>query len=160
MEVTAMKPFSSNAAAVDMYQQPGHLIRRAQQVHNQLWAAEVSSDVTSTQFAVLSAIAVNPATDQNSLAREASLDTSTVADVVNRLAARGFLARAKHPEDRRRNVLTLTDEGARVFEEISESALRMTDKLVGCLTEGDRRDLVRILQRVVEAGESGEGGRT
>ncbi|WP_186763064.1 MarR family winged helix-turn-helix transcriptional regulator [Lentzea tibetensis] len=155
-----MKPFSSNAAAVDMYQQPGHLIRRAQQVHNQLWAAEVSSDVTSTQFAVLSAIAVNPATDQNSLAREASLDTSTVADVVNRLAARGFLARAKHPEDRRRNVLTLTDEGARVFEEISESALRMTDKLVGCLTEGDRRDLVRILQRVVEAGESGEGGRT
>lgn len=155
-----MRPFSSNAMAVDMYQQPGHLIRRAQQVHNQLWVSEVSSDVTSTQFAVLSAIAVNPAIDQNTLAREASVDTSTVADVVNRLAARGYLARTKDPEDRRRNLLTLTKEGGRLFEEISVAALRMTERLVGCLTEGDQRDLVRILQRVVEAGESGDGGKT
>lgn len=155
-----MRPLSKNATAVDMYQQPGHLIRRALQVHNQLWASEVSSDVTSTQFAVLSAIAVNPAIDQNTLAREASLDTSTAADVVNRLVARGYLARTKDPDDRRRNLLTLTDEGARLFEEISEAALRMTEKLVGFLTEGDRRDLVRILQRVVEAGEPHDGGRT
>lgn len=148
------------AVAVDMYAQPGHLIRRAQQVHNQLWASMVSADVTSTQFSVLSAIAAAPEIDQNTLAREASLDTSTVADVVNRLAARGLLARTKHPDDRRRNLLTLTEDGRRLFVDIAQAAQRMTEKLVGSLTEGDRRDLVRILQRVVEHGESADGGRT
>ncbi|GLZ33666.1 transcriptional regulator [Lentzea sp. NBRC 105346] len=139
---------------MDMDRQPGHLIRRAQQVHHQLWTSMVSPDITPTQFAVLSAIAANPAIDQNTLARQTSLDTSTVADVVYRLDARGYLARTKSPEDRRRYLITLTDEGRRIFAEISQAAPRMTERLVGCLTEGDRRDLVRILRRVVEAGES------
>ncbi|GGM67369.1 MarR family winged helix-turn-helix transcriptional regulator [Dactylosporangium sucinum] len=142
------------AVETDMYRQPGHLIRRAQQVHNWLWTADVSNEVTSTQFAVLSAIASTPQTDQNSLSRQVSLDTSTVGDVVNRLLERGYVVRSRDPDDRRRNVLSLTEEGDRLHAVISVAASRMTDRLVECLSEQDRDDLVRILQTLVEAGEA------
>lgn len=142
------------APAVDMYQQPGHLIRRAQQVHNQMWVAQVSTEVTSTQFAVLSVIAAHPETDQNTVAREASLDTSTTADVINRLAARGYLQRTKDPRDMRRNLHSLSGDGQELFDRISVSAARMTDRLVACLSDHERRELVGYLQRVVEVGET------
>ncbi|MDF3337112.1 MarR family winged helix-turn-helix transcriptional regulator [Mycolicibacterium septicum] len=122
-----------------------------------MWATRVSTDVTSTQFAVLSVVADNPDTDQNTIAREASLDTSTTADVVNRLVAHGFLARIKDPNDRRRNLLSLTAHGSELFEEISVTAARMTDELVACLPAHDRRELVRLLQRVVSVGEARTG---
>ncbi|WP_238019782.1 MarR family winged helix-turn-helix transcriptional regulator [Dactylosporangium sp. AC04546] len=150
------------AVETDMYQQPGHLIRRAQQVHNWLWTTDVSNEVTSTQFAVLSAIASTPHIDQNSLSRQVSLDTSTVGDVVNRLLERGYVVRSRDPDDRRRNVLTLTEEGDRLHAVISVAASRMTERLVESLSEQDRDDLVRILQTLVEAGEAlrntAEGG--
>lgn len=139
---------------VDMRMRPGHLIRRAQQVHNHLWASTVSAEVTSTQFAVLSAIEAKPSIDQNTLSREASLDTSTTADVVNRLHDRGYVVRSRDREDRRRNLLTLSEDGERLFAEISVAAARMSDLLVECLTAEDRRRLIGILTQVVEAGEA------
>ncbi len=141
------------ALRINMHQQPGHLIRRAQQVHTQMWAGSVSTEITSTQFAVLSAIAEQPASDQNTISRRACLDTSTVAEVVYRLAERGYLTRSKDPADRRRNLHSLAPEGERVFTEVSFAAAEMTDRMTAVLPEHDRRELVRILQRLVEAGE-------
>jgi DNA-binding MarR family transcriptional regulator len=83
-----------------------------------------------------------------------SLDTSTVGDVVNRLIERGYVVRGRDRVDRRRNLLSLTDEGRRLHAVISVAAARMTERLVASLSEDDREDLVRILQRLVEAGEA------
>jgi len=97
------------------------------------------------------------------LSRQVSLDTSTVGDVVTRLMERGYLVRSRDSVDRRRNLLTLTDAGERLFAEISVAASRMTGGVVACLSPDDRDDLVRILQRLVAAGEeqrdSGEAAR-
>ncbi|NBE50566.1 MarR family winged helix-turn-helix transcriptional regulator [Streptomyces boluensis] len=155
--MTDQKPDSEALEAalrIDMYQQPGHLIRRAQQVHTSMWVSLVSAEVTSTQFAVLSAVAEEPETDQNSISRRVSLDTSTVAEVVNRLAARGYLTRTKDTVDRRRNLLSLSPDGVRLFTEVSRAAAAMTDRLVEILPDDDRKELVRILQNLVESGEA------
>lgn len=148
------RPDERAPTPADPQRQPAQLIRRAQQVHTAMWAAQVSSEVTSTQFAVLKAIARQPLLDQNTLSREAHLDTSTVADVVNRLHARGLLERTRDAVDRRRNLLTLTESGQRLYEGLQVAATAMTERLVGCLSEEDRRDLVRILTLLVEAGEA------
>jgi MarR family transcriptional regulator, lower aerobic nicotinate degradation pathway regulator len=145
---------ASQAVEADIHRQPGHLIRRAQQVHTWLWTTDVSKDVTSTQFAVISAVAATPYIDQNSLSRQVSLDTSTVGDVVNRLIERGYVVRGRDRVDRRRNLLSLTDDGRRLHAVISVAAARMTERLVASLSEDDREDLVRILRRLVEAGEA------
>jgi MarR family transcriptional regulator, lower aerobic nicotinate degradation pathway regulator len=99
------------AGGVDMRTQPGHLIRRAHQLHDALWASEVSKEITPAQFSVLTVGAEQGRCDQATIAREASLDTSTAGAVVFRLVKRGWLRVESDAADRRRNVLELTAEG-------------------------------------------------
>ncbi|HEY8803038.1 MAG TPA: MarR family transcriptional regulator, partial [Candidatus Dormibacteraeota bacterium] len=55
-------------------QHPGHLLRRAVQVMNQLWNEEVSHTITSPQFAALNALYSEPNLDQRTLGQRISLD--------------------------------------------------------------------------------------
>lgn len=84
---------------------PGHLLRRAQQVHTELWATWVEG-LTGPQYATLVAIAGWDDVDQ---CRAGQLDKSTVAEVVRRLVDKGWVRRTPDPADRRRRLLTLTD---------------------------------------------------
>ena len=43
---------------------PGHLIRRAGQVHNEMWTRYVPGSVSSVQYAVLSTVARHEPLDQ------------------------------------------------------------------------------------------------
>ena len=68
---------------------PGHLIRRAQQIHAAVFAETVSDpNLTSPQFAVLAALHQAPHIDQVSLAQRLAIDRSTITDVAARLVER------------------------------------------------------------------------
>lgn len=137
----------------DMYGQAGHWVRRAHQVHNALWATLVSAAVTPSQFSALSALADSPNIDQNAISRATSLDTSTIGAIVNRLIQRGWIDVSKDPADLRRNLLTLSPAGEDEFRLIAHKAAQMTDVFVEPLADPERQELVRILKRLVEAGE-------
>ncbi len=132
-----------------MRRRPGYLLRRAHQIHDALWVAEVSQDTTPTQFAVLSVVAHLAHADQTAVAREASLDTSTAGAVVYRLIERGWLLAETSPSDRRRNVLSLTEDGEEQYLRLAAAATTLTDHLVAPLVEQDREALVELLQRLV-----------
>ena len=137
----------------DLRRHPGHLIRRAQQVHYWLWNAEVSSEVTSPQFAVLYALRAEKNIDQKTLGERVSLDRSTTAEVVGRLASRGLLQRFRDPRDARRNLLRLTSPGLRTTERLIPKAARMNRLLVSVLSECEQAELLRMLNLVVDADE-------
>ncbi|AWB88289.1 MarR family winged helix-turn-helix transcriptional regulator [Salinibacterium hongtaonis] len=149
--VTAQVPPSDPE---DMHSRPGHLIRRAQQVHGYLWTAMVSKDVTPTQFSAITVIAARPGTDQIALSRESGLDTSTTGAVIQRLIQRGWVAVDRDPKDMRRKLLSLTPEGQRVFDEVAVRAASMTDRMVESLELGERAQLVSLLARLVAHGET------
>lgn len=138
----------------DLRRHPGHLIRRAQQVHYWLWNAEVSAEVTSPQFAVLYALRAEKNIDQKTLGERVSLDRSTTAEVVARLASRGLLQRFRDPGDARRNLLRLTALGLRTSENLIPRAARMNRLLVSVLSECEQAELLRMLNLVVDADES------
>lgn len=137
----------------DLRRHPGHLIRRAQQVHYWLWNAEVSSEVTSPQFAVLYALRAETNIDQKTLGDRVSLDRSTTADVVARLKARGMIQRIRDPRDARRNLLRLTAAGQRTTERLIPKAVRMNRLLVSVLSECEQAELLRMLNLMVDADE-------
>lgn len=88
------------------------------------------------------------------MSREASLDTSTAGSVVFRLVQRGFIRLDKDPNDRRRNLLWLTETGEQLRQEIGARASAMTDRWVGGLDEAELELLVSLLQRVIDDGEA------
>lgn len=139
--------------ARDLRRHPGHLIRRVQQVHDWLWTTQVSPTVTSPQFAVLYTIRARPDIDQKTLGDEVSLDRSTTTEVLKRLSARGLVRRVRDCDDGRRNLLRVTAEGARTVERLTPLAVAMNAKLVGVLDQGQREDLLRMLNLLVDSDE-------
>ena len=113
----------------------------------------MSPAVTSPQFAVLYTIRAQPEIDQKTLGEEVSLDRSTTAEVLKRLAARGLVRRIRDCNDGRRNLLRLTAEGARTVARLTPRAVAMNAKLIGVLDADQREDLLRMLNLLVDSDE-------
>lgn len=140
-------------APEDLMQHPGHLMRRAVQVLNTLWAEEVSRTITSPQFAALNALYAEPDLDQRTLGERISLDRSTMAEVVSRLAARDLIRTERHPRDARKKAITLTPKGLQAVQQLIPRTHAMTARLVGSLDEKQREQLLCLLTSVVGANE-------
>lgn len=139
---------------------PGHCIRRLQQIAVALFVQEsATSGVTPVQFAVLHTLAQQSGIDQRTLAGLVSFDTSTIGGVIDRLEARGLLTRSHSADDRRVRLLDLTAEGEELLAELTPSMQHTQARLLEPLSATERRDFMRMMQRVIarheELGRSG-----
>lgn len=82
------------------------------------------------------------------LAEVLSCDASNVTGLVDRLEARGLLARRPSPGDRRVKVLALTPRGVRLRDEMLRHMTGQPLPL-SSLTPDERRALVGLLERLV-----------
>jgi DNA-binding MarR family transcriptional regulator len=132
---------------VDQTEAPGHLLRRAQQVHTEAWTHTVVR-VTGPQYAVLVAVAGWPGLDQKRVGELASLDKSTAAGIVSRLTAGGWLEHTADPSDGRRRLLRLTTPGQHELPQVTVHARRVQEQLLASLPENERERFVDMLAQV------------
>lgn len=142
---------AAHAAVLPLTTTVGHLIRRAQQMHTSLWTQEFERELTSPQYALLSALTI-AATDQRSAGELASLDKSTAADVVARLERTGWLARERDPLDGRRYALSLTAPARTALRHITPRVSELQRRLLEPLSPDDRPWFVQALARVAYGG--------
>ncbi|MEU6468158.1 MarR family transcriptional regulator [Streptomyces massasporeus] len=139
--------------AADLTTHPGHLARRLQQAHYLLWNAMVSEEITSPQFAVLNTLVAEPGLDQRTVGERVGLDRSTIAEVISRLSRRGLLDKVRDPQDGRRSLLHLTDEGARTHRKLTVRTARMNQVFLAPLTADERTVFFDLIRRVADAAE-------
>jgi DNA-binding MarR family transcriptional regulator len=141
-------------AVVDPLQAPGHLLRRAQQVHTEAWTRLVAR-VTGPQYAVLVAVAGWPGVDQKTAGELASLDKSTAAAIIGRLATGNWLERVQDGTDRRRRRLRLTAQAVHALPSLTSSARTVQDALLTGIADGEREDFIDALAHVARIRGSG-----
>lgn len=141
-------PSRAEALAIDLYDQPGHLIRRAQQIAVSMFFEALGRDVTPVQYAILRMLQERPGIDQVTLAQEVALDTSTTAEIAARLEAKGWILRELLPRRQRR--LTLTTTGEAVLQRLLPGLAAMNQQLLARLDEGERREFMRLLGKFVQ----------
>ena len=73
--------------------------------------------LTQKQCAVLELIAANPQSSQIDLAAALGTDRATMMALVDRLDARGLIARTPSARDRRRQELSLTEDGQTLLKD-------------------------------------------
>jgi DNA-binding MarR family transcriptional regulator len=73
---------------------------------------------------------------------------SVVSRAVARLMALGWVTRMANAKDRREAPLRLTADGRHVYRELVPIVLDYQDHLLGDLTEGERRTLERLLDKL------------
>ena len=142
-------PLLLNGAAFDVSQEVGFLLRRVQQRVTSLFQQRMKDyDLTPTQFASLCKMAEIEEVSQNHLGRLVNLDPATNQGVVRRLIKRGLICRRDDPNDRRRSLLSLTDQGRELLVECLPTASRVTPAVLGPLSPDERVEIVRLLKKL------------
>ncbi len=140
---------------VDLYEMPGHLVRRLHQISIALFGtrmAEAGIDLTSVQFAALVAVRGNPGIDQATLAGLIAYDRVTIGGVIDRLVAKGLVTREVSPRDRRARVLELSDAGQVLLDRALPVAVAVQDDILDGLSMEEREGFVALLRKATEAG--------
>ena len=142
---------------LDLYQMPGHLIRRLNQISVSVFAEAMrraGHDLTPVQFAALSALARHPGVDQATLAGLVAYDRVTLGGVVDRLEAKGLVARDVSARDRRARELRLTAEGRDLLARAEPVVRALQDDILAGLSPAERSEFLRLLQKATDAGNA------
>ncbi len=137
--------------ALFVHSMPGHYIRRMQQVAVRLFAEHVEGDMTPVQFAALSALADSPDIGQAALAALIGYDRATIGGVIDRLETKGHVRRRADPDDRRSNILSLTDTGRAALETARPQVEAVQEKLLGPLSASERIVYERLCRTILAA---------
>lgn len=133
-----------------IYDQPGHLIRRLQQIAVALFMAETKDfDITPIQYAALLAIELHPGLDQTALVNLIALDRSTVGDVVTRLEGKALIRREAGPNDRRTKVMYATASGRQLLRKLDARTRSVERLILEPLRVDERPIFVAMMKRLV-----------
>ncbi len=139
---------SRNPDAV--FNKPGHLIRRLQQIAVAIFMAETKKfDITPVQYSALLAVEMNSGIDQTTLVNIIALDRSTIGSVVSRLETKKWIKRAAGSDDRRTKRLTITPQGRKVLREIDASVVAAQRLILAPLPPAERPAFMNMLKRLV-----------
>src|SRR5215469_16031071 len=134
------KPF------IDVYDEPGHLIRRAQQIAVSMFHTTMRNGVTPIQYCVLRVLQDHPGIDQVTLARLCALDTSTAADLAVRLEERGLVRRMMPMKSRRYRLLHLTPEGTALVNKLVPRSTVLASRLLRALNREEKEVFIGLLK--------------
>lgn len=135
---------------INLYEHPGHLLRRAQQISVSIFYDEMGDELTPVQYAILRNLAGHPGIDQVSLSAVTGIDTSTGATVCARLAEKGLLTRTVIPTNRRQRALTITPAGEQLLQDLIPGAQRLRRRLLAPLTGPEQLQFMELLTKLVQ----------
>jgi len=108
--------------------------------------------VSGAQLFVLRVLAAHPqGLSINELADRTMTHQSSVSVVVTRLVTRGLVTRAPSPEDRRRQIVTMTPRGAALHRTAPAVAQELLVDAIRGLTPARRRALAAGLRALTDA---------
>jgi DNA-binding MarR family transcriptional regulator len=137
------------APIMEVYDEPGHLIRRAQQIAVSMFHSTMGHGVTPIQYCVLRVLQSHPGIDQVTLAKFCALDTSTAADLAVRLEERGLVRRMMPMKSRRFRLLHLTSEGTNLLKKLAPSSPLLARRLLKALDKDEQKVFLHLLKKFV-----------
>ncbi len=133
------------------------LLHRAGQIADENFANKVAEEVrlTPRQYMVLTAASESPGISQTGLVAMTGIDRSTLADIVRRLVEdKGLLNRRRDKNDARAYAVSLTSTGKDVLNRMKEPAEEADRATLSALSEAERKQLLKMLDRIVKHHES------
>jgi DNA-binding MarR family transcriptional regulator len=133
-----------------IYEKPGHLIRRLQQISFALFMEETRDfEITPVQYSAILAIDNHLGIDQTALCNIIAFDRSTIGDVVTRLERKKLIKRIPGVDDRRTKRLYITSAGRQLIRDI-EPAVQLTQKrILEPLKINERVSFVQMLKQLI-----------
>jgi DNA-binding MarR family transcriptional regulator len=85
---------------------------------------------------------------QAALADVMEVETATIARLIDRLEAAGWIVRRPSPHDRRVKVVSLTEKALAVMDEVGEIGQKLRDDMLADLPQTEREQLIGLLATI------------
>jgi MarR family transcriptional regulator, lower aerobic nicotinate degradation pathway regulator len=145
-----MTPAESATPALLMTKPTWLISQVSTHVHGVMAARLGEAGARGYHFRVLAALAEFGPASQASLGRHAEMDRSDITATVGELAGAGLVRRVTDTDDRRRNIITITDEGLTRLRELDGILTAVQDEVLAALSAGERSVLTGLLKRLLD----------
>jgi MarR family transcriptional regulator, organic hydroperoxide resistance regulator len=118
-----------------------------------LFAFESEVGMSPPRYFLLHMVANEENISQGQVGQLSGVDPSRVTQVAKSLEREGLIQRRRDPKDNRVVRMRLSPEGRRVFEEASAKREVLRARIRRALSQGEEKELRRLLDKVAEALE-------
>jgi DNA-binding MarR family transcriptional regulator len=138
---------------------PFQMLKRAAQYASQLYMGGAGkSGLTQRQFTVLAAVDANDGISQTALVKLAGIDRSTLADLVARMMAQGYLQRRRTKDDGRTNSIRITAAGKKALKSAQPGADDVDKQLLADIPPSHRKAFADVLAILADRMDDIETG--
>ena len=123
------------------------------QVRDAMWGrmehelSKAGHELTFSQYITLKLLSFGPA-GVTDLARHAELNPGAMTRLLDKLEARGLLAREADPADRRAVNIQLTEAGRAMWLDVNQCGQRVRERAMHGMSDAEREQLTRMLEQV------------
>jgi DNA-binding MarR family transcriptional regulator len=137
---------TGNKDVKQLARSPYHLLKRAAQYAAHVYMGEVGkSGLTQRQLTVLLAVDQHDGVSQTALVKMTGIDRSTLADLVARLLAQGYVQRRRSKEDGRTNAVRITAAGKKMLKTAQPGFEEVDKQLLSIVPPSERKTCIEIL---------------
>jgi DNA-binding MarR family transcriptional regulator len=138
---------------VSLADQVGYLLSKAHlRVHTRANEALEPLGLTVKHYGLLTLLVHEGPVSQGRLGEVMRIDRTTMVALIDELERAGHVSRTRNPEDRRAYALAATASGKRVQSKAATLMKQVYDETLSPLSAGERRELRRMLQAIIEGG--------
>ncbi len=112
--------------------------------------------VSPAHLALMEVIAASPGCSLQQIAEALRLKPPTISTAVRQLERLGWVERQQHPTDRRTLQIYLTPDGEKVYQQALAFHRRKFERLLQGLNPEERKVLLDLLERAIQAAERSE----
>lgn len=129
----------------------GYLLKHVQERFFQLTAAALApSGISGREAAVLREIDSPQPLAQGEIARLMGIDRTTMVALIDDLQDRDLVRRRQDPDDRRKNVVELTESGRAITRQALHAAKQAEQAFLSPLTAAEAAQLKQILRALLD----------
>jgi DNA-binding MarR family transcriptional regulator len=137
----------------------GYLLKRAHLQFGELVsAALVPLGIDNREWAVLISLDERHPRSQAEIAGLVGVDRTTMVGLVDELQKKGLVERRPHDDDRRKNVVEITDEGRDVRQRAARTVDTVEAEFLAMLNTREAGRLIGALATVIEPFEPPDDG--
>jgi len=131
----------------------GYLLKRVQSRFFELSAAALAPfGISGREAAVLRAIDSQRPLSQGEIARTMNVDRTTMVALIDDLQDKGLVERRQDPDDRRKNVVELTDPGRDILRRAAAAGAQAERAFLSPLSAGEAEQFRKTLRTLLGDG--------
>lgn len=105
---------------------------------------------TLKELATLSYLRDYREVSQQALTEGLCIDTNYCVMLLNDLESSGLVERRRDPADRRRHIVTMTEQGRKALHQAEAAQQTLEDEILGALNAEERSTLAHLLRKAIE----------